>query len=117
MPRVLHNSASLFLLSNVYWYVQIHSYGLCYHHDIIITVLLITISRYMARRCEFLEKFVGFNYNGGVGTGLENNSVLLGSTIVEVMINEVVNMSKNFDYQSDRNKIQQVSNNLHLHTT
>ena len=62
----------------------------------------------MARRCEFLEKFVGFMFNGGVGSELGNNSVLLGSTVVEVMIKEVVNMSENFDYRHDRKKIQQV---------
>ena len=65
--------------------------------------------RYMARRCEFLEKFVGLRFNGGVGSGLGKNSVLLGSTVVEVMIREVVNMSENFDYRRDRKKIQQVT--------
>ena len=64
----------------------------------------------MARRCEFLEKFTGFLYNGGLGSGLTTNSVLLGSTLIEVMIKEAVQMSEKFDYQHSRENIQQVLN-------
>ena len=62
----------------------------------------------MARRCEFLENFAGFNYNGGIGSGLNSNSVLLGSTLIEAMITEAIQMSEKFDYQHSRRKIQQV---------
>ena len=63
----------------------------------------------MARRCDFLEDFAGFNFNGGVGSDLSKNSVLLGSTVIEAMIKEAVQMSENFDYQYSRQNIQQVS--------
>lgn len=63
----------------------------------------------MARRCEFLEKFVGYNLNGGVGADLHNNSVLLGSTLIEIMKKEAVQMSENVDYQHCRKDIQQVN--------
>ena len=62
----------------------------------------------MARRCEFLEKCAGFYLNGGLGSGLQTNSVLLGSTLIEVMIQEAVRMSENFDYQHSRKNIMQV---------
>ena len=63
----------------------------------------------MARRCNFLENFPGFNYNGGLGSGLGNNSVLLGSTVIEVMMREAIHMSETIDYQHGREKIQQVN--------
>lgn len=80
-------------------------------------IMLSIAYRYMARRCEFLEQFIGFKFNGGIGSGLGKNSVLLGSTVVEVMKREVINMSENFDYRHDRKKIQQVNFIIWLNNT
>ena len=47
----------------------------------------------MWRRCEFLEKFPGFVYNTGYGEYLDKktvtNTTKLGSTLLEIMLEEV----------------------------
>lgn len=62
----------------------------------------------MARRCDFLESFPGFNYNSGIGETTENNSVMLGSTVLEAMMHEVMQMCEKSDYQNFRKENQQV---------
>ena len=48
--------------------------------------------RYLSRRFHFLEQFPGYNYNSGLGAGLDTNSVALGQTLVDSMIEEVTQM-------------------------
>ncbi len=46
----------------------------------------------MTRRCRFLESFPAFYLNNGVGEGVGacvTNTVLLGSTVMETMLQEV----------------------------
>ena len=39
-----------------------------------------------------MEQFPGYNYNSGLGAGLDTNSVALGQTLVDSMIEEVTQM-------------------------
>ncbi len=55
------------------------------------------LNRYMKRRCTFLDNLPAFNYNTGVGEYIavngkkeQTNTRQLGSTLVQMMLKEVV---------------------------
>lgn len=58
----------------------------------VIYFLYHTNSRYMKRRCWFLDNFPAYNYNTGAGvmegTGVVTNTKHLGSMLMEAMISE-----------------------------